>query len=422
MKLQNTLPFLAILLITLVYLLGTSTVPFHPDEATQIYMSADLETLFERPAELFYASDPVDAGRQSYRLLDAPLTRWLIGAGRKLSGLGALPVDWDWTQTWQYNQANGALPGDKLLLVSRLSVAWLFAFTLFFAYRSGVLLRGTWLGWVNMALTAANALVLLHTRRAMAESALLFAVSGLIFALAKKESSPILLALPAGLALNAKQTSAGLVIVALLAAWLFSKDSTWLKKLRNAGLCAVFILLLTYMLNPVSWKNPVATAKAAIDARNTLSSQQLAAFTSVSPEMVMQNPAQRAAGWLVYLFFSPPATADVANYVSDTQTAEEAYFSNPLNNLLRGVTGGVILTVLSLFGFTLAVLDLLRNHLRDRPLGLLLLSTLAVFLSLVLFIPLPFQRYVILLLPFTNLWIAFFIARLVAKGNKNREA
>ncbi|GAP14623.1 hypothetical protein LARV_02396 [Longilinea arvoryzae] len=422
MNVKKLWPILILLGITVIYLLGTSAVPFHPDEATQIYMSADWETLFHHPGDLFYSLTPADPVRQNYRLLDAPLTRWLIGAGRSLAGVAALPVDWDWSKPWQQNEQAGALPGNTLLLVSRLSVAWLFGISLWFIYRAGCILKGPWMGWTGVALAALNALVLMHTRRAMAESALFCAVCWVIYVLAKKETHPILLALPAALAVNAKQTAAGLVLVVLLAAWIYPQGLAWPKRLRNTCLCAIFILLATYLLNPVAWKAPLSAARAAVEVRSELATRQIETLAAVSPERVMRTPVQRATGWLGYLFFTPPATADVANYVTDTQTAEANYFSNPLNNLLRSVAGGMVLLAISLAGFLLAGFRTLRN-IREQPsLGLLLAATLIPFFSLILFIPLPFQRYGIILVPFVNLWMAAILTELIRIFIKNREA
>jgi len=421
-KIKNLLPVGILLIITALYLSGAKAVPFHPDETTNIFLSGDLETLMHHPAELFYSPVPVDAARQNYRLLDAPLTRWLIGIGRTLAAIPAQTIDWNWSQTWQQNKESGALPDANLLLVSRLSVAWLFGFTLVFTYWAGVILFGPRFVWLNIALTALNALILMHTRRAMGESVLLFSVSWLIFTLVKKESSPILLAIPAALAFNAKFTSAGLVLAVLLAAWAYSKLPSWKMRLRNALLCAVFILVITLILNPVAWKNPFQTALAAIEARSTLAAQQVQVVTTVSPDLIMRTPAQRLAGWLVYLFITPPATADVANYLQDTQPAEQAYFANPLNNVLRGIIGGVFLLILTLLGFALAAYRIRSNNPKRLQFGLLMLATLIAFLSLVAFIPLPFQRYAVMVIPFTNLWIVYLFVELDAKLNRNREA
>lgn len=422
MKILKILPLAAILVLTALFLLGTAAVPFHPDEATQIFMSSDVEGLFAQPASLFYSLTPDDPLRQNYRLLDAPLSRWLIGAGRFITGQLALNADWDWAKSWQQNEAAGALPSASLLLVSRLSVAWLLAITLYLGYRTGIILGGTAMGWLMIVLVTTNALVLLHARRAMAESALLFTVTWFAYALAKKETRPLLLVLPAALAVNAKQTAAGLALISLLAVWIYSSGHPLRKRLRQMLQGVLLILLVSYALNPVAWKNPAAAARAALAARSELAERQVETIHAVSPELLMKSPVQRAAGWLVYLYISEPAVADVANYIDDTHASEQVYFSNPLHNLMRGIGGGIFLISLSLFGFAYAAYTAAKDPLKRTPLALLLLASIACFLSLALLIPLPFQRYAILLIPFSSPWSAFLLSGLFKKLNKNREA
>jgi 4-amino-4-deoxy-L-arabinose transferase-like glycosyltransferase len=422
MKIQTILPLAAILVLTALYLLGAAAVPFHPDEATQIFMSSDFENLFAQPSSLFYSLSPADPLRQNYRLLDAPLSRWLIGAGRFITGQPALNADWDWSKSWQQNESARALPSTGLLRVSRIAVAWLFAVTLFLGYRTGIVLGGTVMGWLMIVFVSINALVLLHARRAMAESALLFTVTWFAHALAKKETRPLLLVLPPALAVNAKQTAAGLVLIALLAVWMYSSGHPWRKRLSHVLQGALLILLVSYALNPVAWKNPAATARAALAARSELAERQVETIRAVSPELLMQSPLQRAAGWLVYLFISEPAVADVANYINDTRASEQVYFSNPVHNFLRGVTGGILMVLLSLFGFAYAIYTAAKNPLKRTPLALLLLAGVACFLSLALLIPLPFQRYTVLLVPFSTLWSVFLLNGLIIRLNKNREA
>ena len=89
-----------ILALSLAYLGGLASVPFHPDESTQIFMSADIDTLFSNPPDLFWSAAKTQDVRQTYHELDAPLARYLIGFGRKIAGLPALPVDWDWSKSW----------------------------------------------------------------------------------------------------------------------------------------------------------------------------------------------------------------------------------------------------------------------------------------------------------------------------------
>lgn len=407
MKIKRFFPYAAILVLTFLYLLGLSKVPFHPDESTQIFMSADVETVFSRPAELLYTPSPAEAQRQNYRLLDAPLSRWLIGLGRLIAGESALTTDWDWSKTWEQNQAAGALPDQNLLITARFSVAWLFALTLLFGYRAGMLIGGSTMGGVMIGLLSINALVLMHTRRAMAESALLFSITWFIFAIAKKETNPLLLALPAAFAVNAKQTAAALVLIVLFAAWLYSNSISWPKRARNVAVSATLIILITYMLNPVAWKNPADAMAAAIKARSDLAARQTEVIGAVSPELLLKSPAQRLAGWMVYLYISEPATADVKNYVDATRKAEAFYFTNPIHRFLRGILPGILMLVLSLLGFLLAAYTAAISPPCRNQLSLLLFSTLAAFLTLMIFIPLPFQRYSILLVPFSTLWSAY---------------
>lgn len=422
MKTKHFIPIAIIALITAIYLWGVASVPFHPDEATQIFMSGDFQKFITQPVDLFHSPTPVDSLRQNYRLLDAPLTRWLIGLARGLTAEPAILTDWNWSLTWQENQAAGALPARELLLISRYSVAWLFALTLYFCYRTGIFLQGSLMGWLLVALMSLNALVLLHTRRAMAESVLLFAVSWLLFAFAKKESNPLSLALPAALALNAKQTAAALVIVALIAVWVNAAGLSWQKRLRNVIISSTTILLITFLLNPVAWKDPISTARAALAARSDLAARQTEAIGSASPDLLMKSTSQRLTGWLVYLYISEPAVADVANYVNDTREAEQNYFANPLHGLLRGIIGGMAMLILSLLGFALAGFQTIRQIQARSPLILILLASLLAFLSLIFLIPLPFQRYVIFLIPFTNFWIAYLIVSCVQWLRKNRKA
>ena len=79
------------------YFWGLSKVPFHPDESTQLYMSADYEQITTKPFAMAWEENDSASSFTRYRLLDAPLTRYLLGFGRTLFSLPALPSDWDWS-------------------------------------------------------------------------------------------------------------------------------------------------------------------------------------------------------------------------------------------------------------------------------------------------------------------------------------
>ena len=82
-----------ILIVSLVYLAGVSSVPFHPDESTYIYMSSDFETFFRQPSEVFWQPEKSDELRQHYRLLDPPVLRTWIGFVRWLTRQPELIAD-----------------------------------------------------------------------------------------------------------------------------------------------------------------------------------------------------------------------------------------------------------------------------------------------------------------------------------------
>lgn len=389
------------ILISLAYWAGNATVPFHPDESTQIYMSADLELSSANFPQLFWDPAKVNDVRQNYRLLDAPLTRDLIGLGRSFADLPAISVDWDWSKIWAQNAQAGALPSPQLLQTARLSVDWLFPVSLVLIYLAGRSIAGPRLGIISLVLLAGNALVLLHTRRAMAESVLLCGAALSVWAVMAASRRPWLAAIPAALAFAAKQSGAafmaapaGLIIVQFI----HQKG----KLMLNLGLALAAFILVTLLLNPFLWRNPPAAVAAAFSARQNLANQQVLGFQSANPALVPGSLLERTALLTAQMYFTPLQFSEAANYADQTRPAEMAYSANPLNTLLRSVAGGILLLFLTLAGAALAILRV-RNYGASEGRGLILLlaSAVAIFLVLLL-LPVIFQRYVIpLVLPAT---------------------
>jgi 4-amino-4-deoxy-L-arabinose transferase-like glycosyltransferase len=398
-----------IVLVSIGYFLGLPGVPFHPDEQTYLFMSGDVDRFFSNPGDLFWNPSQATELRQKYRLRDAPLSRWLIGIGRQIARKPAPQVDWDWSKDWETNQANGALPPQDLLLAGRLSVAFLFPLSLWLMFQVAKSIGNNLSGWAAMVILASHGLVLLHTRRAMAESALLFTCLLTLWLIQRPERSPWWIGLAAALAFNAKQSAAPLVLLAGVAVWCSGSESglRFPQRFRNFIFFCLTFGLVTFLLNPFLWSNPLAAGRAAWFERNQLVVQQVEMVRAVNPEMVWETPFQRLQGFFIHLFFSRPAIADVANYVQDTQSAAEKYFTNPLHSLLRNLMGGAILAFLTFFGFALAVIRLRNLSTRKKSLiRLLEAATLLQLAGLTAFVPLPFQRYVIPLLPFQCLWAA----------------
>jgi hypothetical protein len=399
--------FCAVMLLTCAnYFAGVSSVPFHPDEATQIFMSSDLDLLFTHPGELLWSANPIDELRQHYRELDAPLTRYLIGSGRAVENLGELPSDWDWTKSWSANQQQGALPSAALLLVARLAVAWLFPISLILVYLGCRQAGHAWAGLIACALLGFNPLVLLHTRRAMAESVLLFGCALLIWTLSSARLRPWITGVVGAIALNAKQSALGLIPAALIGVvWLPGvkgiRPAIMLVRAVEALGC---LALITFLLNPFVWQNPISTISAATITRQDLLSRQTADYQGQFPA---GGPSLSTQVLVVLgqIYLAPLQFEEAGNYTVNTASQKQAYLQNPLNDLLQGPLWGAGFLFLTVSGMGFSFYRFRSKAPANRRwLILLTIATLGEFLAIVIALPLPFQRYVIPLIPLACIW------------------
>jgi len=287
---------LVVIIGLIVALNGRGDVPFHPDEATYLYTSGDLELMFSQPFSMAWPWAFPSAERQTYRLLDTPLTRLIVGAGRILNGFPALLADWNWSASWAGNSAAGALPDNGLLSSARLIPALLLPASLAMVYLVFRRLRRPWIGIIAIILLASNPLILLHARRAMAEPLMIFTLSLAMLCFTVFPHRPVLLGLAAALAFNSKHSLVGVVLFGLLVVYVAAQP-VW-KGLRRPVPSALTYLVtfvaVTFLLNPFLWKQPVRAALAAWSARQDLLSRQVEALTEVSP--IQTRPALGAAG------------------------------------------------------------------------------------------------------------------------------
>jgi 4-amino-4-deoxy-L-arabinose transferase-like glycosyltransferase len=399
----------AILLISLIYWFGISAVPFHPDESTQMYMAADLKTALTHPQDLFWLPVIKDDQRMIYREIDPPLTRYLIGLGLAVSGQAPLSRDWDWSATMQQNQENGSFPSISQLLASRLAVASLFPFSLLFAYLIGKRLRGPSLGWLNMGLLAVNAAVLLHTRRAMAESALLAGVLFTLWAVIAWKRWQFLLALPAALAFNAKYSTLPLALIGLAAIfWDYPTRRTSIYiKILHSFLYAALFAALTILLNPFLWRMPIPALQDAFTRRQELIEAQTRDFSLSEGNQVLETFGERAEAILAQLFLGPPAIQEAKNYDQDLAPSTAKYLANPLHRFLTGWIGGSISLFIALSGLVLLLIWIIRVRPISRTAILIFASFLLQLAAIFAMIRLPFQRYYIPLVPYIAMFIAY---------------
>ena len=397
------------------YFSNLDNVPFHPDEATQIFMSTDVDQFIDNPFSLAWSPGNSPDPRLRYRLIDAPLTRTVIGVARIITGYPPLPQDWNWSESWQTNQASGALPPNNLLHLARLSVAVFFPFTLLCLYFAVKETFTPLPAMVATLLFAFNTLILLHTRRAMAESLLVFFICLSLFSLVKFTEKPWLTAFPIALAINAKQSALPLVLVGLFTILIYSPISK-----KGAKVIALEILNYTaiiisiyLLLNPVLWKFPLQAFQESWMIRSELTRQQIFTLQSADGQKVLLSIPQKLAGLIGNLFITAPAIQDVGNYTNELQAASHVYLANKIHVLFRGFTGGAVVLILSLTGIFLPKKFVGDSTEKKRITWVFLTASIFQLIANLTLFPLPFQRYVITLVPHTCVWCAVGVAALI---------
>jgi 4-amino-4-deoxy-L-arabinose transferase-like glycosyltransferase len=397
-------------LLTAIYLAGVASVPFHPDETSWLFQSRDLEALASHPSDLAWRAGAPSTPETTYRALNAPLAKYVLGIGRRLAGFDAssVAVDWDWMATWQANVERGALPPRGLLLAARLASAALYPASLGLMYLAGRRAHNMWTGLAAMLFFGLHALVLLHTRRAMAEGALTFGVSLAIFGMLQGDRRPWLAGLGFALAMWSKQSTAVLLPASLLAVvWSGEGFLPWRHAIRNLALALGVIAAVTLALNPFLWHRPAEAARQMLEARREFVRRQTSTLEAMQPGVVLNDPGLRLAVMVDQLYLAAPQCAESGNYVAETQAATDAYLENPLHRLGRSLPAGGILLALTITGMGLAMVRAFGPSPHRRGLVLLLLATLLQAIGLWAAVPLPYQRYVIPLVPFACVWAAY---------------
>jgi 4-amino-4-deoxy-L-arabinose transferase-like glycosyltransferase len=398
---MKTFPWLKVSLTILFGLLlwnyfdGIPEVPFHPDESTQIYMSADTSV---PPDVLGFVPGQTIGDKWRYRLIDSPLSRTMMGWALSLNNLSPNQVDWDWSKDWDSNLTAGALPTKETLFTARWAVVWLFPLTCLFLYLLAKKLGGRPTAVIAVVLFAVNALVLMHTRRAMAESALLCAVTALAWLMVDFKNRPWFAAIAAGLAVNAKQTAFPLAGLAGLEMVLFPKTVGIKKRLVNIAIFLAVILAISLALNPAYWQNPMVAIHEGLNQRQELTGRmRVDHHTSGNPlEQYMIMTAQ--------VFIQPPAAYDVMNYEEATRSDVSTYMAQPKNNLFRGLSGGAIMLILTITGYIVLWKQTRRGENGNRaPLLIYSIITLVCVIMLMFFTAAPFQRYYAILVPFFSI-------------------
>ncbi|HEX2979954.1 MAG TPA: glycosyltransferase family 39 protein, partial [Anaerolineaceae bacterium] len=341
-------------------------------------MSSEIARLCNDPSSVFWSAQKEGDLRQHYRVIDAPLMRYVLEAARAVAGVSTLEVDWDWSQSWEKNRQAGALPDRALLQTGRWGAAIFFPFDLILIFAIGRRIQGRLTGWLAALLLAGNALVLLHTRRAMAEGLLLFTTLLATWAMVTLHHRPWLTGLPVALAVNSKHSAVALLVPGLLAAfWPQPERTNQPQRIVNvAGFLGLFAITMV-VLNPFLWTTPLRAAQQVWQARSRLTENMTLMISTASPEMVQKTIPERIGAEVTQLYFTRPAVMDVANYADQLHTAEQSYLANPFHTLFRDIWSGGLLLGAALFGMILAARRILFDLEGQGGLVLLLVATLS---------------------------------------------
>jgi hypothetical protein len=331
-----------------------------------------------------------------------------------------LKSDWNWSLSWEENKANGALPTNYLLLIARLSLAVFVPLGLVFFYLT---LKGI-VNWPISLLVSVvlgmNAIFLVHTRRAMAEGLSFCIYFALILLIIRKPEKAFLIGILAGLAFQAKQTTLPILFVPVII-WIINGIKCN-EKLLIPWKIFIFcgaILITYYILNPVAWKDPFHVAILQIQHRFAFSQAQAAEYQAISSSLAVTTFPSKLAAWLANTFFATPAFYDIGNYSKELAQPILIYGSNILHRLFSGWYYGLLTLIIGLFGLILSLRKFKSLYISTNNtfLVLLIISILQTAFSIFM-LPITFQRYYLLNLVLSIMWVGIGVYCLSPVINK----
>lgn len=401
--------------LALYVLAGTPFIPFHGDEATQIYMSRDYAYQFiQRDLTLVRYSDPaISAQEQELRLLNGTINKYLIGAAWHSAGYGVDDINeqWDWGAGYAYNVSTGHAPSSGLLQTARLPSALLTAAGVLVIFLIGRASGGRGAAYLAAALYALNPAVLVNGRRAMMEGGLLAftlltVLTGVWFVREKSWRAALVLGIAAGLAVASKHTAA-FAVAGVFVGCALSVD--WRRTIPRLLAAGVVALVMFYILNPAWWGDPLARAAEVLTLRQDLLTGQVSAFGGYANIGEALTGFVRQAGLPAPMYYE----IDVwAGYIGD-QIA--AYENTIWTGIPLGTASGVILLLFGVIGAA----ALMR---RGGVVGRVIVGWgAAALVSTALLTPLEWQRYYLPIYPVLAVWAScgmVFLVRVIVRRRR----
>lgn len=422
--------------LTVYILLGVPLASYHGDETAYLYSSHDYATLFiQRNPQALLVEWPIDNELEYLRIADGSTARYTIGLAWHLAGYredDLPPESFNWNFDYYGNYAQRLIPEQPLMVVARLPSALFLAASAAAMFGIGFRFGGLPMAFFVSGLFVLNPIVLLNGRRAMQEGALLCfglltVLIGIVISQGRERGRAGRLLLWLGLcaagALTLVSKNNGFIYVMAAFLWIGLPELLRPRLLRLVrtglvlGICGVGVIALYIALSPGLWSSPLERLRDASAARLSAMNGQM----RDDPE-APTTVERRVSDLLTQPFLKPLAHYE-ANYTNTYDAQREliaAYEASVLSGIHFGSAGGAVLTGLALFGVVANFSMRLRPY-RSAALSVGLTAWLMINVGALLWVPLPWQRYHLSMIPLFSLFAAIGLWSLVGLVQRRRK-
>ena len=410
-------------------LVGVPYASYHGDETTQLYSSHDYATLFLKlDPQALLVEWPIDNELEYLRIADSTTSRYTIGLAWHLAGYSEsdLPTaNFNWSLDYAGNKALGLIPDQRLMIVMRLPSAIFLALSAIAVFGIGYCFGGLPMAFFVSGLYVLNPVILLNGRRALQEGSLLFfglftVLIGIIISLRRERGKPISFFLWVALtvtgALTLVSKNNGFIYIAAAFLWIFLPEMLrrGMRAFLTVGIrltiCGVLLIGLFIALSPGLWSNPLLRIRDASLARISAMNGQMHDDSIEAPSTM----SRRVNDIFTQPFIKPLAHSEgsYTNLDAAQHDLIAAYDASPISGIHFGMPLGVPLTLLAIFGFIVNFLPGVRTY-RSFALSIGMLTWLFINIGVLLWLPLPWQRYFLSLIPVYTVFAAVGLWSLV---------
>jgi hypothetical protein len=425
-----------LILLVAFILVGVPYASYHGDETAYIYSSHDYATLFLKgDPQALLVEWPIDNELEYLRIADGSMARYIIGFAWNLAGYteADLPTQsFNWDLDYSGARALGLIPDERFMVIVRLPSAILLALSAAVMFGLGYCFGGLPIAFFVSGLYTLNPIILLNGRRAMQEGPLLFfglltVLMGVLISIRRERGRRVPFPLWIGLiiagALTLVSKNNGFIYIAAAFLWIFLPEMLrrGIRSFFTVGIrlaiCGVLLIGLYIALSPGLWSDPLARIKDASAARISAMNGQMHDDLAEAPSSM----ARRVEDIFTQPFIKPLAHYDgsYTNLYDGQRDLIAAYDSSLISGIHSGVLLGVPLTVLAIFGFITNFLPRVRPY-RSPALSVGLLTWLFINVGVLLWLPLPWQRYFLSIIPIFTIFAAVGLWSLVGLVRSTR--